>query len=78
MGAWQQRRRLRPLTDLLQPLTRAATAGFGFEWLNGRIVDGAQAMAAALQETQTGQLSWNIAGIVLALAAVLILLAIGG
>lgn len=78
MGAWQQRKRLRPLTDRLQPLTRAAAAGFGFEWLNGRIVDGAQASAAALQETQTGQLSWNIAGIVLALATVLILLAIGG
>lgn len=78
MLAWWQRRRLQPLVHFLQPLARAAGTGFGFEAINARIVAGAQATASALQATQTGQLNWNVAGIVLGLAAVLILLAIGG
>ena len=78
MGAWWRRWRFPGLTRRLQPLARAAVAGFGFERLNARVIAGAQAAASALQTTQTGQLNWNIAGIVLGLAAVLILLAIGG
>lgn len=78
LAAWWQRRRLQGTARLLQPLARAATAGFGFERFNARVVAGAQAAASALQTTQTGQLNWNLAGIVLGLAGVLILLAIGG
>lgn len=78
LAAWWQRRRLQGAARLLQPLARAATAGFGFERLNAYVMAGAQAAASALQTTQTGQLNWNLAGIILGLAGVLIFLAIGG
>ncbi len=77
LGAWWLRRR-RGAGAALQPLLRTANTGFGFEQLNARIGAAAQSAAAALQLTQTGQLNWNVAGIVLGLALVLILLAIGG
>lgn len=78
MLAWWRRQRLERLVRFLQPLVRAADVGFGFEALNARIVAGTRAAASALQATQTGQLNWNVAGIVLGLTAVLIWLAIGG
>jgi hypothetical protein len=52
-----------------------AGAGFGFESLNRGAAGVTQRAAAALRLTQTGHLSWNIVGVVLALLAVLVFLA---
>ncbi|PIE80962.1 MAG: hypothetical protein CSA11_05755 [Chloroflexi bacterium] len=50
---------------------RWADKGFGFEAINKGLVNITQKSASALQLTQTGQLNWNIAGILLGLIAVL-------
>lgn len=49
-------------------------SSFGFEWINRQVVAGVQRLAAILQKTQTGQLNWNILGIVGALLIVLAIL----
>src|SRR5574341_1637937 len=55
-------------------LARAAASGFGFEWINRRIVAVTQGTASALRTLQTGQLNWNVAGIVGGLILVLAVL----
>ncbi len=75
---WLLRARLQPLAQGFSWLGEAARGGFGFEALNQgavRLVTGA---AAAIQPLQTGQLNWNVAGVVAGLILVLIVLAVGG
>jgi NADH-quinone oxidoreductase subunit L len=55
-------------------LARMAASGFGFEWINKRIVASTRAAASALRALQTGQLNWNVAGIVGGLILVLAIL----
>jgi NADH-quinone oxidoreductase subunit L len=52
-------------------------ASFGFESINRLIVRGTYKMAEQLSMTQTGELNWNILGIVSALLAVLLILWLG-
>jgi hypothetical protein len=52
-------------------------ASFGFEFINRLIVRGTYKMAEQLSITQTGELNWNILGIVSALLAVLLVLWLG-
>ena len=52
-------------------------ASFGFEFLNRSIVRGTQKIAQGLSLTQTGELNWNILGMVSALLVVLIVLWLG-
>lgn len=52
-------------------------ASFGFEFINRLIVRGTYKMAEQLSVTQTGELNWNILGIVSALLMVLIVLWLG-
>jgi NADH-quinone oxidoreductase subunit L len=52
-------------------------ASFGFEFINRLIVRGTYKMAEQLSMTQTGELNWNILGIVSALLAVLLVLWLG-
>ena len=47
-------------------------AGFGFEALNRQIVQGVKRTAAFVQIAQTGQLNWNVVGIVAGLVVVLL------
>ncbi|MBI2330767.1 MAG: hypothetical protein HYU84_01055, partial [Chloroflexi bacterium] len=47
---------------------------FGFDWLNRQVAARTVQFASVLQKTQTGVLSWNVAGILGALLAVLIFL----
>jgi len=54
-----------------------ATSSFGFEWLNQQVVSVVKKTSTELQKTQTGELNWNILGIVGALLAVLAILAWG-
>ena len=71
---WWQRNRLVRLWHWLHPLQQAARHDFGFEWLNQQVVNGVQGFAAAWQPTQTGQLNWNVVGIVGGLMVVLLVL----
>ncbi len=53
------------------------THDFGFEWLDQQIVSLVQRCATTLQQTQTGQLNWNVAGILLSLVVILMILVRG-
>jgi len=77
MTAWLIRDRLAGLTKLLSPVTSFAAAGLGFEWLNRQITRLTMSAATALSRTQTGQLNWNIAGIVGGLVLILAILVWG-
>jgi NADH-quinone oxidoreductase subunit L len=55
-------------------LESVAEASFGFEPLNRQIVAGVEKASTLLQKTQTGQLNWNIFGIIGALLLILALL----
>jgi NADH-quinone oxidoreductase subunit L len=77
LAAWQWRARLAGASNALQGVARIAENGFGFESLNQSIVRLTQSTAGVLQRTQTGQLHWNVLGIVAALAVVLAALLLG-
>ncbi len=53
---------------LVETLSRES---FGLDWLNKQIAAGTLRFAALLQKTQTGQLNWNVLGILGALVLVL-------
>jgi NADH-quinone oxidoreductase subunit L len=71
LGAWWWRERLAPLAMRLRFLSRAAAADWGFGWLNRVIVRGVRSAAEGVAIAQTGQLNWNVAGIVGGLVIVL-------
>ena len=77
LAIWWWRARFDSIKNSLAWLGNAATSGFGFEWLNGRIVVITQGMGTRLQSTQTGQLSWNLVGIILGVLLVALIL-LGG
>jgi hypothetical protein len=58
-------------------LKPVVASGLGFEWINQRIVDLTRRTASALQLTQTGQLNWNITGILAGLLIILLILVRG-
>jgi hypothetical protein len=58
-------------------LTPLVDASFGFETLNGILVRGTNKIAQQLSLTQTGELNWNILGIISALLVVLVVLWLG-
>lgn len=74
--AWWERGRLANITQRLKWLGKTAVSGFGFERVNEWIVSGTQQAAAQLQRTQTGQLNWNLVGLIGALVMVLLLLVV--
>jgi NADH-quinone oxidoreductase subunit L len=74
IAAWWQRERLRGLVARLGWLEKAAVRSFGFEHLNHSLTAGAQHAAALLQKTQTGQLNWNVVGVIFGLLLVLLIL----
>jgi NADH-quinone oxidoreductase subunit L len=71
---WIERAALAKLTGALKP---AVTSGLGFEWVNRQIVNLTKRTASALQLFQTGQLNWNIAGILAGLVLILLVLVRG-
>lgn len=73
-GLWIARPALAKWTQALKPVV---ASGLGFEWLNQRIVNLTKRTASALQLTQTGQLNWNIAGILAGLVLILLILVRG-
>ena len=78
LAIWWWRDRFEGIKNSLTWLGNAATSGFGFEWLNGRIVVITQGMGTRLQSTQTGQLSWNLVGIIVGVLLVALILLGGG
>ncbi|MBX3065981.1 MAG: NADH-quinone oxidoreductase subunit L [Anaerolineae bacterium] len=78
VAAWWARKRLTVLIDLLRVPAFVAAHDFGFEWLNRQVVNLTQRLTSVLRKTQTGQLNWNVAGIVIGLVIVLGILLLGG
>jgi hypothetical protein len=70
-GVWAARKYLVRPANALKPL---AESGLGFDWLNRQIVALTQLVASFLQRFQTGQLNWNVAGILGGLILILIIL----
>jgi NADH-quinone oxidoreductase subunit L len=62
------------LTRALKP---AVASGLGFEWVNRQVSGLTRGAAALLQHTQTGQLNWNVAGILAGLVIILLILVRG-
>ncbi|HSB03491.1 MAG TPA: hypothetical protein VLE49_22760, partial [Anaerolineales bacterium] len=60
--------------DWLSPLVESS---FGFEPLNRFVVRSTYKMAEQFSLTQTGELNWNILGIISALLVVLVVLWLG-
>jgi hypothetical protein len=65
------------IKNLLLPVARIIENRLGFEQLNQGIINVTKNLTAALHLTQTGQLNWNILGIVGMLSVLLALLFIG-
>jgi NADH-quinone oxidoreductase subunit L len=74
LAAWWWREALAALIARLRFLVRAATADFGFAWLDGAIVRVVRRLATGLSIVQTGQVNWNVLGIAGGLVIVLALL----
>lgn len=77
LAAWWWREKLAGLAQALQGLGRAAQNSFGLEDINRGIVRGTQQGAEALRVTQTGLLNWNVVGILIGLAVILVILVMG-
>ena len=74
MAIWWQRARLGGFVKRLGWLEKTAVNSFGFEFINHGLTVGAQRAGALLQKTQTGQLNWNVVGILAGLLLVLLIL----
>jgi NADH-quinone oxidoreductase subunit L len=73
-GLWIAHGALAKSSQALKP---PAVSGLGFEWVNQQIVNLTKRTASLLQRTQTGQLNWNIAGILAGLVLILLILVQG-
>jgi NADH-quinone oxidoreductase subunit L len=77
LGAWWWRDRLSAIASGLHFLSRAASADFGFAWLNRFIAQNTKRVGEILALTQTGQLNLNVLGIASALVIILVILGAG-
>jgi len=77
LAAWHWRSSLAWLIKPLRPLHTFVASGLGFEWINQQVINGIKGAAAALRKTQTGQLNFNVAGVVGGLAILLLILVWG-
>lgn len=78
IAAWILWRRFARPGKRLEATRRGAEGGLGFEIINRGISTATQWMGENLRVTQSGILNWNMAGIIIAVVAVLIVLVIGG
>ncbi|MGB2897325.1 MAG: NADH-quinone oxidoreductase subunit L [Anaerolineales bacterium] len=74
---WVLRKHLSGIKTSLRPVTRLLESGLGFEHLNRGLINVTKNISTALHLTQTGQLNWNILGIVGMLSVLLALVLIG-
>lgn len=75
--AWLLQDHLALLARSLKSLAELAQNDLGFEWLNHQLIQLVQRLAVTLCRTQTGQLNWNVAGIVGGLVLLLAILVWG-
>ena len=73
-SAWIWRGLLERPAHIVQPPLQK---GLGFDWLNRQVARLVDRASAALQRTQTGQLNWNILGILAGLVILLLVLVRG-
>jgi NADH-quinone oxidoreductase subunit L len=73
---WFGRRAFKGLAGLLDAPAKWASQDFGFSWLSRSAVKLTQDAASGLRLTQTGVLSWNVAGITIGLIGLMIVLVI--
>ncbi|HEY44290.1 MAG TPA: NADH-quinone oxidoreductase subunit L [Anaerolineae bacterium] len=78
LGSWFLRKTLRSLEVFWEPLKTFALKGWGFEWINLQVIHLTRNLSSTLRITQTGQLNWNILGIIGGLSILLTFLAWGG
>ena len=77
LASWWWRARLALLTEPLQDLGWVAAHSFGFEAINQWVVEQTRQLSESLRNLHTGQLNWNVLGIVAGLVTVLLILALG-
>jgi NADH-quinone oxidoreductase subunit L len=67
--SWMVRKQaIGPVPEALEILSRES---FGLDWLNRQVAKVTIQSASILQKTQTGEMNWNVVGIIGALALVL-------
>lgn len=76
LAAWWKRSNLEWIESALHVPAQWARQSFGFEWINGRVVHLVRNAAESLAVLQTGQLNWNLVGILSGLILVLAWLAL--
>ena len=77
LAAWWKRESLTGVVAAFRWLSRSAENSFGFDILEGLSIFATQRVAAGLAVTATGQLNWNMVGIVGGLVAILLFLVWG-
>lgn len=78
LALWRWRSRLAGWAAVVRPLAVWGQKGLGFDWMNGQIVQTTIGSANALRRTQTGQLAWNVAGVLVGLLAVVLAMTVWG
>jgi len=73
-AAWIKRDLFKSLSQALEPVL---SRGLGFDWINRKVTDLTVGIGTRLQVTQTGQLNWNILGILAGLVVLLMVLVRG-
>jgi NADH-quinone oxidoreductase subunit L len=76
-GIWLLWRTRKQLIDEAQPVIEFIQSGLGFEHINRGVIRATKKLSAALRVTQTGQLQWNLIGLMSALLLILCVTALG-
>lgn len=71
MAVWLIRDRFSGVIVAMQPLAGISRHDFGFEWFNQKIISWIIKLTSTLRRTQTGQLNWNVVGILIGLVILL-------
>jgi NADH-quinone oxidoreductase subunit L len=78
LALWRWRKSVAGLSAALQPLAVWGRKGLGFDWMNTEITRATVGTAGVLRRTQTGQLAWNVAGILIGLLVVVLAMTVWG
>jgi NADH-quinone oxidoreductase subunit L len=78
LALWRWRKPLARLGAALTPLAVWGQKGLGFDWMNVQIARTTVGSANVLRRTQTGQLAWNVAGVLIGLLVVVLAMAMWG
>jgi NADH-quinone oxidoreductase subunit L len=73
IGLYLIRKNLGGIARALRPITRFTQDGLGFDWMNLKVISWTKSLSNGMRITQTGQLSWNMFGIVSGVIIILII-----